>query len=416
MAWLMYFVAFVMKPSSSRLLAMAFAALAIAMTENACSSGDRYSNYHDEIRASSTNRTSLANTTSTWNPAAAGVYLDQREKWWMRWNGAKRDNDTFCISCHTNLPFLIAQPELRKLPNESETSEDERQLMDNIKKRVRSWNSVESYYGEKDDSSGNGPGSRATEAVLNGVILSLYDSNTGSLTDDTRLAFKNMWGLQQTSGSQEGAWLWQKFRLSPWESSGSPYFGATLAALAVGVAPGNYRSSPEIETNLNSLRKYLDREYTDQTLLDRVGLLWASTKWPGLLPTERQRSIISDVYEQQQSDGGWSLSSLTWSSRYFGIPAFVTTRRRNDWTPQETKSDGLATGYIAFALEQAGVVRDDPHLKNALLWLIHNQNRSEGSWAAYSLNRKRDPTSDVGRFMSDAATAFALLALSEGPR
>ena len=331
----------------------------------------------------------------------------------MQWNDAKRDNDTFCISCHTNLPFVIAQPALRGLPNESEASEDERKLIDNIRKRVRLWNSVESYYGDKEDSSGNGPGSRSTEAVLNSVILSLYDSKTGTLTDDSRLALKNMWALQQSGGGQEGAWLWQKFRLSPWESSGSPYFGATLAALAVGVAPENYRLSPEIQTNLTSLRNYLDRAYADQTLLDRIGLLWASTKWPGLLAPERQKSIISEVYEQQQSDGGWSLSSLMWSSRYFGIPALITTRRRNDWTPQETKSDGLATGYSAFVLEQAGIVREDPHLKSALLWLIHNQDRDQGSWTAYSLNRKRDLNSDVGRFMSDAATAFALLALSK---
>ena len=226
------------------------------------------------------------------------------------------------------------------------------------------------------------------------------------------MAFQNMWALQLQVGSGKGAWLWQKFRLGPWESNDSPYFGATLAALAVGLAPGNYRSSPEIQNNLALLREYLIRGYSEQTLLNRVGLLWATTKWPGVVTFEQQQSIISELYEKQQSDGGWSLSSLTWSSRYLGIPSMLAMWRRYDGTPQETKSDGLATGYIAFVLQQAGVSRESLRLNSALVWLARHQNATEGYWTAYSLNRRRDLNSNVGRFMTDAATAFALLALS----
>jgi squalene-hopene/tetraprenyl-beta-curcumene cyclase len=348
-----------------------------------------------------------------WNKAAAATYLDQREAWWIKWQDAKRDQGTFCVSCHTNLPFVFAQTAHRELPAETDMSDNERKILDNVKRRVRLWNSVESYYGNKEDSDGNGPASRATEAVLNAVILAYHDSQTGELSDDTRAAFENMWTLQRTAGIDQGAWLWQKFRLSPWESRDSPYFGATLAALAVGKAPGNYRSSPEIQSNLASLQGYLDREYSKQSLLNRIGLLWASTKWPGLLNPERQKSIIGEIYEKQQSDGGWSLSSLMWSSEYFGIPSLLTNRRRNDWTAQETKSDGLATGYIAFVLEQASVPRENTSLKSSLTWLMRNQNQTEGFWTAYSLNKRRNPSSNTGRFMTDAATAFAVLALTE---
>jgi squalene-hopene/tetraprenyl-beta-curcumene cyclase len=387
----------------------------IAMGSVACSSNKAsYSEPDDyaQQKSMAADQAPAATGSSTWNKAAAVSYLNQRESWWVQWRDAKRDNDTFCISCHTNLPFAFAQTALGQLSNDLQTAEIERLLIVDVRNRVRRWDSIDSYYGDKDDESGNGPGSRATESVLNATLLAYYDASTGQLSDDTRLAFKNMWALQQTSSSQQGAWMWQKFRLSPWESSESPYYGATLAALAVGVAPGDYRSTPEIQNHLFSLRTYLQREYANQSLLNRIGLLWAATKWPGLLTPDQQKTLIQDLTAKQQSDGGWSLSVLTWSPRYFGIPSFLTTRRRNDWTPQEAKSDGLATGYIAFVLEQAGVPPSNPAMTRAITWLVKNQNPVHGYWTAYSLNRKRDPSSDVGRFMTDAATAFAVLALN----
>jgi aspartate oxidase len=62
-------------------------------------------------------------------------------------------------------------------------------------------------------------------------------------------------------------------------------------------------------------------------------------------------------------------------------------------------------------LEQAGIPRTDAHLRKALAWLESHQDK-EGQWPSESMNKKRDPASDAGKFMSDAATAFASMALS----
>lgn len=334
-----------------------------------------------------------------WSGKAAAAYLDGRIDWWINWPTAARDHDTFCVSCHTVLPYAIGRPALRSALHEQAPSADEQKVIANITKRVRLWKEVEPFYPDQTRGIPKTSESRGTEAILNAMILAGYDVPAGKLGPDAKLALDNMWALQLKAGDDKGSWAWLQFHNAPWEGD-SQYWGSTLAALAVGIAPGDYRSLPEIQPGLQLLREYLVRQRDAQVLLNKVILVWASAKIPGLLTPEQRKSIVEEALTKQKSDGGFSLS------------AFVGDWKRHDDTPLETNSDGFATGVVAFVVQQAGVGREDKRLSRALDWLSANQDPVEGRWLAYSLNKQRDLASDAGRFMSDAATAYAVLALN----
>ncbi len=331
-----------------------------------------------------------------WNQAAAARYLDSREIWWQSWDAAKRDHGTICVSCHTVIPYALSRSSLRGSLGETEQTKQEQIMLDNLLRRVSMWNQVQPFYPNSKGGPTLATDSRATEAVLNALILSTYDQHKNHLTPITRSALDNMWDLQIKSGEQAGGWNWQNFHLAPWESNESQYNGAVLAAIAVGRAPENYQHDAKIQENLELLRGFLRREYDAQPLLNKVYVLWASAKLPGLLDEKERSALVETLAAKQQPDGGWSVNDLgSW--------------KRHDDTPEETKSDGLATGLTVLALEQSGVGADSA--KRGLTWLAQNQSQEDGKWSAWSLNKKRDPSTDIGHFMNDAATGFAVLAL-----
>ena len=335
-----------------------------------------------------------------WNAAAAAGYLDKRQAWWMGWQPAQREGGTACVSCHTALSYALSRPALRRVLGESAPSPVERAMLDSITQRVSHWTEFQPFYTDAKDGAPKSAESRGTEAVLNALILANYDSERGKLSDTTRAAFAVAWSLQLKSGEKKGAWDWLNFHNAPWEANGSDYWGATLAAVAIGMAPGNYISEPAIQDNLKLLRQYLKGSYQAQSIFNRTVLLWASARFPGLLTAEQQTALIGVLYDLQQGDGGWSLASMgTWT--------------RRDGTQVEARSDGYATGLAVFALERAGIPSAQPQIKRGLEWLAQNQDRTEGLWRAYSLNKQRDLSTDIGRFMSDAATAYAVMALAQ---
>ena len=336
---------------------------------------------------------------ASWNPRAAAAALDARATWWTTWPSAQRDRGTFCVSCHTTATYAVARPALRRALGETAPSAAETKIAENVATRVRAWKDVEPFYPDQTRGIPKTSESRGTESILNALTLATRDAAAGSLGADARRAFDNMWALQMKTGDLAGAWPWLNFHYEPWEAERAAYFGATLAAIAVGTAPGGYASAPEIQERTRALREYLRRGEETQHLFNRLTLLWASGVWPGLLTHDEQQTIVDAARNAQQADGGWSVASFAdW--------------KRIDGTALDSRSDGYGTGLAALALQAAGVPRTDPHVGRALAWLVRNQDAATGRWMATSLNKQRDPASDAGKFMGDAATAFAVLALT----
>jgi squalene-hopene/tetraprenyl-beta-curcumene cyclase len=337
---------------------------------------------------------------ASWDVRAAAAYLDGRQAWWLTWPTAQRDHDTACVSCHTALPYAIARPALGAALAEHDEPAAERTMREQVVKRVRLWREVEPFYSDQARGLPKTSESRGTEAILNAVVLSTRDSRAGALSDDGRMAFENLWQLQLKAGAESGGWAWLDFHNEPWEAPGSQYFGNALAAIAIGTAPGGYASSPAIQDGVKALGAYLRRGAEKETLLNRAMILWASAKIPDVLATDQRQRIIDDLIAKQQSDGGWSTASL------------VGDWKRHDATPLDPNTDGYATGFITFVLEQANVSTARPQIARGRAWLVQHQDRATGQWSASSVNKARDPGTDIGKFMSDAATAYAALALT----
>ncbi len=340
-----------------------------------------------------------AATPATWNRVTAASYMDGREVWWQGWTEAKRDHGTICISCHTSVPYALSRSALRRDLHESAETEQEKILLGNVEKRVSQWSEMSPFYSDAENGVGKTAQSHATEAVMNAVILTSYDKREGALRPITQTALDAAWALQLQSGENAGGWIWQDFHLAPWESSDSAYQGAALLMLEVGTAPAIFVRTPEDRAHIDLLRQYLVRHYAAQPLLNKIYVYWASLHAPGLLSKDEQKKVAEAERALQQPDGGWVLAALE-------------ERERQDKTPQSTASDGFATALVLLSMEAAPRKSQDASLERGLAWLEQHQEK-DGRWRSTSLNKERNPESNIGLFMSDAATGYAVLALEQ---
>jgi len=276
----------------------------------------------------------------------------------------------------------------------------ERIMLDSVEKRVSHWSEMAPFYSDAVHGPGKTAEAHATEAVLNAVILASYDAREGKLRLVTRTAFDSAWGLQEQVGDNAGGWKWQDFHLGPWESSRSAYLGAALLLYEAAIAPDGYANEQSVRPHLERLEDYLQRNYPTQPLMNQVYALWASTKITELLTKDEQKALLNKLQNLQQTDGGWQLAS------------FDDTWKRVDSSVAPKDSDGFATSLAVLTMELAGTSRRDNSLKRGVAWLEQHQ-QADGRWPAASMNKQRGPENNAALFMSDAATAYAVLALEK---
>lgn len=355
---------------------------------------------------------------SDWDREGAAKYLDDRMDVWFA--NAKKlqtgETETSCVSCHTTVPYVLARPALRRAMHVNTATPQELRLIEETTRRVGSYEAKRPLYDHNDSKKLESGG---TEAVLNALILASADAAQSRRTSSaaTEQAFKQLWETQRS----DGAWDWLDFGLEPFETVDGAYFGATLAAMAVGAAPGySVSRDAETKTGVKRLREYLTERYAAQSLFNRVWLLLASTRFNNLLTNAQRASLIAEIQNKQREDGGWALESLgAWKWSKKAAPF------RAPGTPDAAllaKSDGYGTGLMVYALRQAGLPVGQPAVNKGMLWLKANQQNVQVSqhtwmaWRAHSLNFDREHGGDKGEpwrrmFMSDSATAFAVLAL-----
>jgi squalene-hopene/tetraprenyl-beta-curcumene cyclase len=315
-----------------------------------------------------------------WNARLAAQYMDSREKEWIAWPMAMHSG-VACVSCHTGLPYLLTRPALRQaLGDHSGPTLYANDLFAGLKGPI-----VDQVYG--------------AQVVLGSLVLAMDDAPRGKLTPEGEKAFDRMWSLQLKSGPDKGAWNWSDFDLDPWETKDAAFYGAALGALATGLAPADYQARPDIQDNVAALRTYLREGQKTQPLHNRLFLLWASSKLRDLLQDADKQAILAELWQKQESDGGWSIQSLgQWKKR--------------DAAAVAIGSNSYATALAAYTSEQAGVPSSQASLSKALRWLRTHQDPQSGSWAAESMNHKHSTFGPVPeKFMSDAATGYATAAL-----
>lgn len=271
-----------------------------------------------------------------------------------------------CFTCHTNYAFLYARP---MVDSQAPVHQTVRQFAEEL---------VEKRWAEK------GPRWDA-EVVAAAAALAFNDAaTTGKLHPLTRQALDRMWTVQRP----DGGWTWLKCGWPPMESDDD--YGAGLAAVAVAVAPEEYRKTPAAQAGIAKLKSFLEKN-PPPTVHHAAMLVWASSYGEPFLTPEQLRAAVDQLTALQRPDGGWSLSSLgNWT--------------RDDKSPQTADSDGYGTGYVVYVLRQSGIAATDPRLQRGVAWLKQHQ-RDSGRWFTRSLKK------DSHHFISHAGTAFAIMAI-----
>ena len=305
-----------------------------------------------------------------------------------------------CTACHTMLPYMMSR---HALSGVSLPSGEVRGFFEEVVAGKRE--AMPNYTCHDIE------GAVAVEVA---VALALNDrGTTGKLHPLTRQALDRMWKLQRTDGS----WEWP-FRDTP-PLKGTEHYGATLAAVAVGMAPDDYAQTPAAMSGLDGIRRFLIKTPA-VTLHERAMTLWASVYVANLLPADAREETLSRLMSVQRPDGGWSLASLVDNTadptlkdpdravRMKAEPGygteFLAYIGRDGVYKSALESDGYATGFVLYVARQAGVPATDVRIQRGVAWLKSHQ-RESGRWFTPS------QAWHTKHLISNAGTAYAVLAL-----
>ena len=171
----------------------------------------------------------VRNKPTAWDREAAAKYLDDRMDLWFEKARKLRtgQGNTACASCHNTVPYVLARPALRKAAGMSQPTPQEAKLLDETLRRVDTYGSHEPLVKGKDEQS------RGTEAVLNLLILAGEDARQNRRAAQWADPQSARQSYGKSNVRMEPGIGWTS-GMEPYESSDSVYYGAALAAIAVG--------------------------------------------------------------------------------------------------------------------------------------------------------------------------------------
>ncbi len=295
----------------------------------------------------------------------AAIYLDRAALTWQK--------EKNCVTCHTNMPYLMARPSLASVQKDSG---EVRQFFEQY--RTVRW--AKKLPSEK----------QGFWPIVVGTGLTFNDvQTTGKLSQVTRDVLDLLWTVQR----EDGGWTWPHCDYAPMEID--DHYGVTLAALTVGIAPDGYSQTDAAQAGLAKLRTYLSNN-PPKSLHHRAMIAWCSLRIEGVASDEDRATTLDQLLELQRPDGGWSTASFL--TDWQGL-------ERDDGEPLDAEtSDAYGTGLVIVISRELGTPADEPRLQRGIQWLLSNQ-RESGKWFT------RSPVNDAGNLISNTGSALAVLAL-----
>jgi squalene-hopene/tetraprenyl-beta-curcumene cyclase len=292
-------------------------------------------------------------------------YLDRSA---FNWQKTKN-----CATCHTNLFYMFARPALKDSSADSGI--------------VRQF--YEAYKTERWKKAIPNAKNNFWPVVIGAGLVVNDTQTTGKLSTVTREVLDIMWQLQR----EDGGWNWPHCDYAPMEID--DHYGVTIAALAVGLAPEGYAATEQAKSGMERVRSYF-KANPPKSLHHRAMLAWISVRLDGIATQDQRTKTLEELLALQLADGGWSTASFL--TDWHGLEI-------DEDKPLDTKtSDGYGTGFVILLARELGVPATDPRLEKGIAWLMSNQ-RVSGMWFT------RSPVKDAGNLISNAGTAFGVLAL-----